>query len=343
MSNLTQNRNLFAGGEGDGGHMPSVVLRKAAKADVHACLRLILGSAAELASDEQVVDFLRFAVYRGIDLSDIWLAERRRTIVWAILPVASPGRTMVLFSPPQVAPTLQDTVAPELIGRVLAEARQRGTQLAQVLADPADESVLELYRRVGFARLAELKYLSRDIRRDSAPPLPNGFSLRTYSQDTHNLFVRGISASYDGSLDCPALAGRRDINDIMAGHKAVGVFDPALWTVVLEHQHEPVGVSLLNRTQHSEAVELVYFGLAPEARGRGLSDVLLQDSLCAAATHNARAMTLAVDARNTPALKLYHRHHFRDVCSRIALMRDLLELDLAPRIAEIHGPDARAT
>jgi hypothetical protein len=41
-------------------------------------------------------------------------------------------------------------------------------------------------------------------------------------------------------------------------------------------------------------------------------------------------MTLAVDSRNTPALKLYHRHHFKDVCSRVALLRDLREVDAAP-------------
>ena len=120
MSNLTQNRNLDTDFP-----PPQVIFRKAAKQEVHTCLRLVLGSSTDLASEEQVVDFLRFAVYRGIDLSDIWLAERRGVICWAIMPVQSPGRTMVLFSPPHVAPTLQDTIAPDLIAKVLAESKSR--------------------------------------------------------------------------------------------------------------------------------------------------------------------------------------------------------------------------
>jgi mycothiol synthase len=320
VSNLTTNRNLFGRDES-----PQVVLRKALKEEVHSCLRLILGSPSDLASDEQVTDFLRFAIYRGIDLSGIHLAERRGVIVWAILPVYSPGRTMVLFSPPHVAPTLQDTIAPDLIARVLEDAAPHGTHLAQVLLDPDEQSVIQLYQRAGFSRLAELMYLSRDLRRENAPQLPAGFITKSYSTETHPLFIRAITASYNGSLDCPSLSGRRDIHDILAGHKAVGTFDPALWTVLLEHHHEPVGVSLLNRSPHSESIELVYFGLIPSARGRGLADVLLRHALHTSVKHNVRTMTLAVDSRNTPALKLYYRHNFRNVCSRVALLRDLRE------------------
>ena len=32
---------------------------------------------------------------------------------------------------------------------------------------------------------------------------------------------------------------------------------------------------------------------------------------------------LAVDAANAPALRLYHRHGFRDLYRKLALMRDL--------------------
>ena len=245
---------------------------------------------------------------------------------------------MVLFSPPHVAPTLQDTIAPELIAKVLEDAGPRGTHLAQVLLDPEEQSVIGLYQRAGFSKLAELMYLSRDLRRERASELGSGFVTKTYSSETHPLFIRAITASYNGSLDCPSLAGRRDIHDILAGHKAVGTFDPALWTVLLEHHHDPIGVSLLNKSSHSDSIELVYFGLTPNGRGRGLSDVLLQHALHAAVKHNARTITLAVDSRNTPALKLYHRHGFRDVCSRVALIRDLREAPLRSMgVSPIHS------
>jgi ribosomal protein S18 acetylase RimI-like enzyme len=34
-------------------------------------------------------------------------------------------------------------------------------------------------------------------------------------------------------------------------------------------------------------------------------------------------LSLAVDSRNTPALRLYYRHGFRRVGSRVAMVRDL--------------------
>jgi ribosomal protein S18 acetylase RimI-like enzyme len=41
------------------------------------------------------------------------------------------------------------------------------------------------------------------------------------------------------------------------------------------------------------------------------------------ATENHQRLTLAVDARNIPALKLYYRHGMTRVASKLAFMRDL--------------------
>ncbi len=317
MSNLTRKRDFFDSGDG-----PAIVIRKAERNEVHAALRVILGSSSQLASDAQVVDFLRFAMYRGINLSDIWLADRRGTIAWAVLPVVSPGRTMVLLSPPHVAPTLQETIAPQLISHVLDDLGARGVHLAQALIDPGDSSVIHLYERVGFDRLAELLYLNRDLRRVDSPELVDGLHLVHYCPERHSLFARTISATYTDSLDCPALSGRRDIEDIIAGHKAVGHFDPVNWFCLLDRD-EPLGISLLNHSPHSDAMELVYFGLVPLARGKGHGDLLMQHTLAAARTKNARQLTLAVDSRNMPALQLYQRHGLNPVCSRVAMLYDL--------------------
>jgi ribosomal protein S18 acetylase RimI-like enzyme len=328
VSNLTTNRDVWGSRRDDDRGRDVVAIRKANKDEVHDSLRLILGSASELASDEQVVDFLRFAMYRGIDVSDIWLASRRGAIVWAVLPVTSPGRTMVLFSPPHVAPTLQDTVVPELIARALAEAAERGVHLAQALIDPADVSVISLYQRMGFERLAELLYLSREIRRADQPQLPIACHFENYSPQTHGLFARTIVATYQNSMDCPGLNGRRDIEDVLAGHKAVGTFDPKMWFVLSEGE-QPLGVVLLNRSPHTEAIELVYLGLIASARGQGIADLLMRQALWTAVQANGRQLTLAVDSRNTPALLLYQRHGMKTNCSRVAMLKDLRSMPIS--------------
>src|SRR5256885_13542946 len=72
------------------------VLRQAQRAEIHSALQLILGSGGRAASEEQVDDFLRFAVYRGIDLNELWLADDAGIIVWAVLPGVSPGRAVLV-------------------------------------------------------------------------------------------------------------------------------------------------------------------------------------------------------------------------------------------------------
>ena len=85
---------------------------------------------------------------------------------------------------------------------------------------------------------------------------------------------------------------------------AAGVFDAGLWHLV-RVAGEIAGVMLLNRIPAQDCVELVYFGLAPAARGRGLARLLLQHGLWSCAEADCGTMTLAVDRDNAPAVRLY--------------------------------------
>ena len=71
---------------------------------------------------------------------------------------------------------------------------------------------------------------------------------------------------------------------------------------------------------------MIYLGLAPAARGQGLGDAMMRQAVAAAVATGTGGLSLAVDARNAPALKLYYRYGMQRVASRIALMRDLREL-----------------
>lgn len=301
---------------------PSVEWRcRAARAEeIESSLRLILSHAGGLADHSQVVDFIAFAAERHIDVREIWLAEAEGRIGWAVLPILSPGRTMLLFVPPVGD---HEPAAGQLINTVCDHFGKLAIHLAQALLDPGDEEARELFLSRRFRQMAELIYLSVTIRRPPpAPPLPPGISWKEYSDPTHPLFARAIGESYENSLDCPGLNGLRDIQDVIAGHKATGEFDPAAW-FVLTHYDEPLGAVLLSRIPRTDAVELVYLGLTPAARGRGLADLLMRQALWATARMKRSRLTLAVDSENAPALKLYYRHGMQKTGSKIALMRDL--------------------
>jgi len=134
--------------------------------------------------------------------------------------------------------------------------------------------------------------------------------------------IAAMEASYEQTLDCPGLYGLRRTADILAGHQATGRFDPLLWTL-LRVEDQPAGAILLNPFPDHKTVELVYIGLAPAARGRGLGAQLLRHGLGLLTGRRERTVTLAVDQRNTPALALYQAERFEAVVHRWALIRSL--------------------
>lgn len=288
-----------------------------------AALRVVLSNGPHRASDEQVVDFLRYAMARGIDTTATYLAERGGEMLAATLPVPSAGRTMLLLAPPCFATADHREAAGLLLEHVMGVYSAEGVHLAQVLLDPSEREAMELYGGHGFSRLAELLYLQTSTRRAGvAPALPAGWAWETYSEEAHPRFARTIAASYEKSLDCPALAGRRDIEDVVAGHRATGEFRPGLWFLLSEGSGQ-MGVVLLAPAPPTESMELVYLGLVPGARGRGIGDLLLKQALHATQAYGLPKLMLAVDSGNAPALKLYYRNGMRRLHSKVAMMREL--------------------
>ncbi len=289
-------------------------------------IRLILSGPRGAADEGHVAHFLQFAADNGIDLTDLWVAVRepQEKVVWAVLPVVSPGRTALLSVPGRLPRPADRPGAVAVVAAVCDHCRAGGVELAQALLDTESRDVAEAMRAAGFAPLADLVYLRREVSPVATPAvdLPAGGALVDFDESLAGRFARAILASYEESLDCPALNGRRGMADVLDGHRAAGQFAPDLWSLLAVDGRD-AGCLLLNRLAAGEGVELVYTGLAPWARGRGWADALIRLALERAAAEAGRRVVLAVDAGNAPALRLYHRHGFRDVHRKLALMNDL--------------------
>ncbi len=138
--------------------------------------------------------------------------------------------------------------------------------------------------------------------------------------DVNHALVAAMDASYIDTLDCPELCGLRSTSDILTSHKATGIHDPSLWWIVM-YEGKPHGCALFSPCPDQRSVELVYLGLSPALRGKGLGLTLMRHGIGECAKLNGTwSMACAVDERNAPAIKLYESLQFRGFSRRAALV-----------------------
>ena len=287
----------------------------------------LLADPATPHGQRQIAEYVRVACAQPPP-AGLWVARRSGRPVAATLLVLSPGRTaMLLPSPNAPVPALS-----AVLESAVQAAREAGSVLCQSLVDPWDESAINALTAARFSRLAELVYLERTCRGTSderGQPAPQGMRLLNYREDLRHRFSQTIVASYVESLDCPGLGVGLDPQDILADHQATGEFRADLWYLV-QLDGRDVAVLLLAPIPSADAMELVYLGLVPEARGRGIGDALLRLAIRRTAESGRPRLTLAVDSANDPALRLYFRHGLRRSASRLAFVRRLGSDGISP-------------
>ncbi len=273
--------------------------------------------------NQQVKTLLNHVKKRGLSLENCLVASDGGEMISCCLCVDSPGHTSAVYLP-NATPEDQPTNVPlALLAEAERQARDRQTSFLQAIIPVNAAKERQVYREAGFQHLADLIYMESDVTQplpdDRSPP---AMTLQTYSAENHQLFARMVLESYEHSLDCVGLNGVRDIEDILATHRATGVFDPATWFVALA-DGEPAGVLLLSAIPEQSAYEVVYMGLRPSHRQKGYASALLAHAVRTARDRAALRLTLAVDVQNSPARRLYARFGFCEVARRSAWVRIL--------------------
>lgn len=307
---------------------PGPEVRRVEPRDRRPALALMMTGRAN-GDDPAVRQFLAFAADHQLDLSRFFAAYQAGRPLGCALAVPGAGRTAMLFANPLIRGTPAAAITASARAAI-ASLDPAATRLVQSLTDPAQKAERAALADAGLTDLAELAYMQRHVETSiGAPTLrdPAGAGAITathWSESARPRFERAILQSYEGSRDCPGLLGLRQIDDILAGHRATGVFDPGLWSV-FEIDQQPVGVLLLARVPAHDAFELVYLGVSPAWRGRGLGSLLVRYGLGAVAARGGGRMHLAVDAGNAPAVKLYRALGFRANAHKSAMICALEE------------------
>ena len=282
------------------------------------------------------------AAQHGIDLDLLWgviedpeTPSARVTQVCMIVP-GSGATGMCFLSNPNSDPSLGSTLlqTQDLRAAMSTALEQLHVyagdriKLAQCLIeeshawarDVCDHAEMTCVGTLDYMRVpqTELRSLPRD-----ATPERDGFSVRRMTNDPRDdrTLASVLERSYEDTLDCPELCGLRSASEVLASHKSTGVYSPANWWI-LTRSNEPVGCCLLTHCPASESVELVYLGLAKEARGFGLGRDLLIHALRELRTEQrTREITCAVDRRNTPAGNMYRSIGFSTFDARVGFVR----------------------
>jgi len=231
-------------------------------------------------------------------------------LVWP--PVVSCGATDSTL--------VEDLLMQEICQRIdVASAR-----LGQCLLAPDDVAETAVLVRHGFDRATDMFFLARGItetdRNRNMSPVQGEMTRESYRPENAARFARLIEETYKGSLDCPYLSGIRTGDEAIASHKLSGQFNPDHWSLY-RVDGKDAGVLLLNEHPEQDAAELVYLGVAPDARGLGLGRLMIQQGLRDAAERGRAVMFLAVDCENRYANALYGEFEFVELARRRVMLR----------------------
>jgi ribosomal protein S18 acetylase RimI-like enzyme len=290
---------------------PTTALRDAA-------LTVLLGALPAEQRQQQLAEMLAAVDRNELSLDNLLIAVDGNQIVGSVLAVVRPGGAVFLWPPVVGAGTAGDDAALALLQAVASRVDSQGAQFTQCLLDPDDANGRAMLDRGGFPFTTELIALSRPLG-GPAPgrqPKPNDglaeLTVQYYTDGAHSEFARIVERTYEKTLDCPALARFRGGESSLAAHRATGHFVPEAWRLYGDGGR-PLGVLILADHPDRNVWEVAYLGVIPEERGRGIGRVILQDGLKFAKDSGRSAVEIAVDAGNSPAVRLYKSLGFTEL------------------------------
>lgn len=280
--------------------MTAALTIEPAKPEEHAAaFRLAFRHLSKSDQETRVSMALEMIQKGELDPAGLWVGREEGELLGALLCQAMPGAAAMMW-PPQLLDRDRRIIEDLLVQHACAWLKKQGVRLAQALLPPDEAHLAIPLERNRFDHITTLWYL-RGWLEQAPTDEPAGLTFQSYAANS-SLFEQTLLRSYEGTQDCPELTGVRTLEEIMAGHRAQG--PPELWWLV-EEAGQPVGVLFLAATPEWKSIDLTYVGVVPEARQRGLGRQIMLQALGEARRAKSDQMTVSVDARNQPAIRLY--------------------------------------
>jgi mycothiol synthase len=232
-----------------------------------------------------------------LDPRGIWIARHDQEIVGVQVCVPLGGAVCLFW-----LPSGADRDADALVQAGLAWCRSNRCKFAQAAVAAADWPRARSLLQQGFRHVTRMHLLRHDL--GDLLDEPAGLRYEAYRPSLADTFAATLERTYEGTLDCPELNGKRTIAEILAGHRGQGTFHPECWWLVKDGAG-PIGVLLLTEMSDGLTWDLMYLGVVPEARRRGHGRAMALHGLHSLCDQPVTHLTLSVDGRNGPARQLY--------------------------------------
>ena len=264
-----------------------------------------------------------------------WRCKRHRRVSACVFVLFLPGKTAIAMFPLPGRYAHEREDLQLLLEHVVTCLAGNRLHYLQALVEPRAAAKHDLLQEIGFRHLTQLIYMQRPTAAASAEVCSETeASWISYDDRRHSAFAHVLATTYIDSCDCPELSGTRPIDDVIASHKAAGVFNPSLWEIAAI-DGEYAGCVLLSPLSHGSMVEVVYMGVTPNWRRKGVGWLLLRRALEKARLLGVSELTTVVDCRNAPARQLYVRFGFIPTERREAYLyswhNEGVEIVMAPK------------
>jgi ribosomal protein S18 acetylase RimI-like enzyme len=293
-------------------------------------LRLQLQAFPEEERSSRIRQLLDSEQKQIVSVDDCLVCRQGERLAGVQLLVSQPDGTVYVW-PAETRSGLHPDDDASIRRRLYEEAARvvdtPGVWIGQSLLETDQEEQSRELSEHGFPRLTDLVFMNRPVAPsadhvaadDDSPDAvwhSEPFDEAVNAAD----FAAVVELTYQSTCDCPELNGTRDGWESLESHRQAGSHSANRWRL-FRHEERPAGLLLLTEHPPESVWEVVYFGVAPEFRGMGFGKRILEAGLDLAHKNGIGEIVLAVDVRNSPAIRLYEQLNFSQFDRRIVHAR----------------------
>lgn len=195
------------------------------------------------------------------------------------------------------------------------------TQVAYASLYAGQQTQLAALASNNFHYITDIAQMVCELSEDSGSTVGDELEFASYKLADTGRLKSLIQRSWEKSLDCAAMRGIRQIDDVLEGHYHREGYSPSHWKII-RHRQRDIGCLLLSRNQHKPEFDVVYLALSPDARGHGWGANIIQYAKQLAYSAGGKRLLLTCDVNNPPALKTYLREGLHETDRWSVFIRD---------------------